>query len=189
MSTPARRLSGPSALVLYAVAVERTPARRLPRARPFERADALFLGAGIAVVVIDQLTKWGIRAWVDRGDALPEDFPLQIVHYRNTGAAFGILQGAGPLLAIASLAGMAAILIYLFSPGFSRPLVRFGLSLMLGGAIGNLIDRVYAGEVVDFLKVSHWPAFNVADSSITIGVVLLLWTFLTEPSTTNDAAS
>lgn len=169
--------------------MEQSPARRLPRARSFEPVDALFLGAAFAIVVVDQLTKWGIRTWVDRGDAWPEDFPLQIVHFRNSGAAFGILQGAGPLLAIASLAGMAAILIYLFSPGFSRPLVRLGLSFMLGGAIGNLIDRVYAGEVVDFLKIPHWPAFNIADSAITIGVVLLLWTFLTEPQQPKDAAS
>jgi len=175
---------------LYAISVEQSSAaRRIPRARPFDRGDAFFLSGAVFVVAFDQLTKWAIRVWVARVDAWPEAFPLQIVHFRNSGAAFGLLQGAGPLLAIASLAGMAAILIYLFTPGFSRPLVRAGLCLMLGGAIGNLIDRVYAGEVIDFLKVPHWPAFNVADSAITIGVLLLLWTFMTEPQQSKDGAT
>ena len=99
----------------------------------------------------------------------------------DLGAAFGILQNAGPLLVVTSIIGMATILIYLFNPGFAHPLMRAGLALMLGGAIGNLIDRIVSGRVVDFLKVPHWPAFNFADSAITIGVLLLLWAMLQEP--------
>jgi len=99
----------------------------------------------------------------------------------NSGAAFGIFQGAGPLLILTSVIGMAAIVIYLFNPGFAHPLMRLGLAVMLGGAVGNLIDRVKDGEVVDFIKVPNWPAFNVADSAITIGVLLLAWAMIREP--------
>jgi signal peptidase II len=67
--------------------------------------------------------------------------------------------------------------------------MRLGLAFMLGGAVGNLIDRVSSGEVVDFIKFPHWPAFNVADSSITIGVMLLLWAMTREPATVQNTAS
>lgn len=133
-----------------------------------------------AVVLADQLTKWLIRETVDRGEAWPGDWLVKIVHITNSGAAFGMLQGAGPLLAVTSVIGGAAILVYLFNPSFAHPLMRVGLALMLGGAIGNLIDRLVKGEVVDFIKFPNFPAFNVADSAITIGVVLLLWTMLRE---------
>ncbi len=145
--------------------------------------DTWFLGLAVAVVILDQLTKWLIRATITQGDAWPDaSWPFRLVHYRNTGAAFGILQNAGPLLVVTSLIGMTAILVYLFNPGFAHPLMRTGLALMFGGAVGNLIDRMANGNVVDFLQVPHWPAFNVADSSISIGVVVLLWAMLREPA-------
>lgn len=155
----------------------RRPGLRIS-ARP---RDAWFLVLAALVVAVDQLTKWGIRQSLDKGDSWDVVWPLKIVHITNTGAAFGIFQNAGPLLVVTSLFGMAAILIYLFNPGFAHPLMRAGLALMLGGAVGNLVDRVYAGKVVDFIKVPHWPAFNMADSSITVGVLLLLWAMMREP--------
>jgi signal peptidase II len=103
-----------------------------------------------------------------------------------------MFQDSGPLLAVTSILGVIAISIYFLSPSFAKPLMQLGLGLMLGGAIGNLIDRVSKGEVVDFLKVPNWPAFNVADSSITIGVVLILWTILfdePEPQAETSEAS
>ncbi len=148
------------------------------------RGDAWLLLLAAAVVGLDQLAKWLIRQTVDRGEVWPGEWPVKLVHVTNSGAAFGILQGAGPLLAVTSVIGMAAILIYLFNPGFAHPLMRLGLALMLGGAVGNLVDRVYSGEVVDFIKFPHWPAFNVADSSITIGVLSLLWAMTREPAET-----
>lgn len=148
-----------------------------------------FLLLAAAIVGADQLTKWLIRLTLDRGDAI-EVLPFfKIVHVTNTGAAFGILQGAGPLLIVTSVAGLAAILVYLFNPAFAQPLVRLGLALMLGGAIGNLIDRLHSGRVVDFLKVPNWPAFNVADSAITVGVLILLWTMLVQPGREPEASS
>lgn len=154
------------------------------------RRDSWFLILSAAIVGADQLTKWFIRANLERGESI-ELWPFfRIVHVTNTGAAFGILQGAGPLLILASVAGLAAILVYLLNPGFAQPVVRLGLALMLGGAIGNLVDRLMEGRVVDFLKVPNWPAFNVADSAITIGVAILLWSMVfprPEPETSSNS--
>lgn len=148
-----------------------------------------FVAIAAVVIAADQLSKWGIAAWLELGERWPADSPVRLVHVTNSGAAFGILQGAGPLLVLTSIAGAAAIVVYLFNPDFAQPLVRVGLSLMFGGAVGNLIDRVSAGEVVDFVKFPHWPAFNVADSAITVGVLCLLWTFAFEPQEPRSAVA
>ena len=144
--------------------------------------DGWFFLVALVVIGLDQFVKWVIRESVGLGDRHPVVWPLEIVHFTNSGAAFGMLQGAGPLLVLTSVVGMAAITSYLFNPEFAHPLMRLGLALMLGGAVGNLIDRVKDGEVVDFIKVPNFPAFNVADSAITIGVLLLAWTMLREPT-------
>ncbi len=160
---------------------ETRPRPGSPRLRTFEWGrDAWFFVLAAAVVAFDQLTKWGIRSWLYEGESWPRGWDVRLVHFTNTRAAIGILQDAGPLLVLTSLVGMAALAIYLFNPGFAQPIMRLGLALMLGGAVGNLIDRLVAGEVVDFLKVPYWPAFNLADSAITIGVLFLLWATLRE---------
>ena len=145
--------------------------------------DGWFLALAAAIVGLDQLTKWIIRGWLERGEAQAIVWPLKIVHVTNSGAAFGMFQGAGPLLVITSAVGMVAILVYLFNPGFAHPLMRLGLAFMLGGAVGNLIDRVSEGRVVDFVKVPNFPAFNVADSAITIGVFFLIWALMFDTAT------
>ena len=165
--------------------MEDVTARNVPPARPrvqVRKQDAWFLVLAVAVIAFDQFSKWLIRQTVERGDSWPGEWPVKIVHITNTGAAFGIFQNAGPLLVVTSLIGMAAILIYLFNPGFAHPLMRVGLALMFGGAVGNLVDRLMSGKVVDFIKFPHWPAFNLADSAITIGVLLLLWAMTREPA-------
>lgn len=170
--------------------MERAQAQERSGARAsFGRRDGWFLLLAAAIVAVDQLTKWAVRSTIERGEAI-ELLPFfRLVHVTNTGAAFGILQGAGPLLIIASLAGLAAIMVYLFNPGFAHPVLRLGLACMLGGAVGNLIDRVAEGRVVDFLKVPNWPAFNVADSAITIGVGILLWSILFQEHDRGDESS
>ncbi len=161
--------------------MESAPGREAPRPRLAVRPkDGWFLGIAVLIVAADQAVKWLIRENIERGDAIEVISLLKIVHVTNSGAAFGMLQGAGPLLVMTSIVGMVAILVYLFNPGFAHPVMRLGLALMLGGAVGNLIDRVKDGEVVDFVKVPNFPAFNVADSAITIGVVLLAWAMLQE---------
>ncbi len=155
--------------------------------------DVWFLGFALVIILADQASKWAIGQWLARGDEFPGDWPVRFVHITNSGAAFGILQDTGPLLVIVSIVGILAILFYMFNPGFAHPVMRFGLVLMFAGAVGNLIDRILAGEVIDFIKLPSWPAFNIADSAITIGVLLLVWTILfdrSEPETeTNEEAS
>lgn len=161
--------------------MESAPVRQAARPRVAIRPrDGWFLGLALAVITLDQAVKWLVRETIERGDSVSVAWPVELVHVTNSGAAFGILQGAGPLLVMTSVIGMVAILVYLFNPGFAHPLMRLGLALMLGGAVGNLIDRVKDGEVVDFIKVPNWPAFNVADSAITVGVLLLAWAMLQE---------
>ncbi|MDQ2777804.1 MAG: signal peptidase II [Acidobacteriota bacterium] len=110
---------------------------------------------------------------------------LQIIHTENPGAAFGMLAEGNPFVRSAVLIGVSAlVLIFVASAllgrsgSFSAPLARFGLALILGGAIGNLYDRVTRGTVTDFIEVFHgswsFPAFNVADSAITVGAIFLL---------------
>jgi signal peptidase II len=137
-----------------------------------------------SVVGVDQLTKELIRRTLELYDHVPV-IPgfLDITHVQNTGAAFGLLNAADfpykPLLMIGIAAvALVAIAAYATQLGFHERLARFGLSLILGGAFGNLIDRAVAGHVVDFVDVywgtAHFWAFNVADAAITIGAILVL---------------
>ena len=128
----------------------------------------------LTVLMLDQLTKRLIVTNLSLYDSL-EVLPfLHIVNVRNTGAAFGSLKGMGSwffiTVAIVAIAFVINLLI-------KRMYNTFGLALVLGGAIGNLIDRMLYGKVVDFIDVSignfHWPAFNVADSALTIGIILI----------------
>jgi signal peptidase II len=149
-----------------------------PYARPFEIVTIA------SVIGVDQLTKEIIRRTLGLGDNVPV-IPgfLDITHVQNTGAAFGLLNAADFPFKAALMIGIAgialvAIAAYATQLGFHERLARFGLSLILGGAFGNLIDRAVAGYVVDFVDVywgtSHFWAFNVADAAITIGAVLVL---------------
>lgn len=138
----------------------------------------------LLIVLVDQATKWLV---IER---LPlyEDFPvisglLSLQHVRNSGAVFGFLSGAEIpfkpyLFALLSSLALAALTYYARTIPKEEKLPRFALSLVIGGAIGNLIDRVRFGYVVDFVKMywdTHvWPNYNVADSAISIGLVLLI---------------
>lgn len=161
--------------------MESAPTRDATRARAVTRPrDGWFILLTLAIIGADQAVKWVIRETVERGDAHAVVWPLKIVHVTNSGAAFGMFQGAGPLLVMTSILGMAAIVVFLFNPSFAHPLMRLGLALMLGGAVGNLIDRifrdpgVFQGPVVDFIFVKHFAVFNVADAAITCSAVLMV---------------
>jgi signal peptidase II len=140
----------------------------------------LRLGLVVAgtVVVLDQLTKWAILTWLERAIALTPFFNLVVVW--NRGVSFGMFDSDGALapwlLSGLALAVVAALLIWLRQ--VEHPLPAVALGLIIGGAVGNVIDRVRFGAVIDFLDVHamgwHWPAFNVADSAICIGAALLL---------------
>jgi signal peptidase II len=142
------------------------------------RRDLLFFSTAAAVVALDQLTKHLIRANLDQGDAFPEGWPVRLVHVTNTGAAFGILQEQNAFLVVTTLIGVAAILLYYWYPPFEHAMMTAAVGMILGGAVGNLSDRLRLGEVTDFIHFPHYPAFNVADSSIVVGVIALVILFL-----------
>jgi signal peptidase II len=145
------------------------PSRRVRRAA-FARA-----GVVLAIVVgLDQLTKHTIAASVAPGDTRKFLPLVDLVHVRNTGVAFGVFSGGGALVLGLTLVALAVLVLYLaLRP--RRPWLWLPTGMLVGGAVGNLIDRIATGSVIDFIKLPDWPAFNVADMSITFGVLALLW--------------
>lgn len=143
------------------------------------RRDAFFFLVVGLVLALDQLTKELVRSNLSLGEAFPDEGILRIVHVANTGAAFGILQGQTFFLTVTTFFGLAAILLYYLYPPMEHGVLRTALGLQLGGAIGNLTDRVRLGEVTDFVDFRYWPAFNVADSAIVVGVatIVIFFTF------------
>ena len=98
---------------------------------------------------------------------------IKLVNVRNSGVAFGQLQNGGAIVAVVIALAVLALLVYFARHGSER-WVWLPTGLLLGGALGNIVDRLREGAVIDFVKLPHWPAFNVADSAITIGVIVLL---------------
>jgi signal peptidase II len=126
------------------------------------------------VVLLDQVTKALVRNGMEVGkeDAiLPA---VTLVHVRNTGVAFGAFSGGGIIVVVLVALALSALLFY-FVTHIDKPLIWLPTGMLLGGSIGNIIDRVRDGAVTDFVKLPAWPAFNVADISITFGVLVLLW--------------
>jgi signal peptidase II len=146
--------------------------------RPRLRNDLLFFVIAGLVVALDQATKHLVRANLALGESVPKEGPLRITYVTNTGAAFGILQGQSLFLMVTTFFGLAAILLYFLYPPMEHGILRLALGLQLGGAVGNLADRVRLGRVTDFIDVGPWPAFNVADSSIVVGVTIIIAFFL-----------
>ena len=129
--------------------------------------------AGI-VVAIDQATKQLADANIERGGEVNVFFGLDLTNTRNTGVAFGALEGGGAILGI--LIGLSlALLIGYFAYHRDMPWLWLPVGLLLGGALGNLADRAREGAVIDFIDPVAWPAFNLADTSIVLGVLLLLY--------------
>lgn len=135
-----------------------------------------------AIVVLDQVTKILIRAWLAEGESWPgRDGLLRLSHVENSGAAFGVFQDAGAFLLVATVIGVVALGAYLVLSSGSGWLSVGPLALILGGATGNLIDRAFRGTVTDFIDPARYPAFNVADSAIVIGIAALAWIALRHP--------
>jgi signal peptidase II len=126
------------------------------------------------VVAVDQATKQLVVTRIERGEEV-EVFPgLDLTNARNTGVAFGVFEGGGVVVAI--LIGLAlALLLGYFALHREQPWLWLPVGLLLGGALGNLADRARDGAVIDFIDPVAWPAFNVADSCIVIGVLALLY--------------
>jgi signal peptidase II len=140
--------------------------------RPGGPAAAL-VTAGM-VVAVDQATKQIANESIVRGDAV-DVFPgLDFVNARNTGVAFGALEGGGAVLAILIGVSLALLLVY-FVLHRNQPWLWLPVGLLLGGALGNLADRAREGAVIDFIDPVAWPAFNFADACIVVGVFVLLY--------------
>ncbi len=151
---------------------------------PKRRREKLivFLVVTSAVVVLDQVAKLWVRAHLALGESIPLIGRLSLTHVANTGSAFGLLANQTFLLTIIGITGSVAILLMLryLSPAAVVSMVSVGL--VLGGALGNLVDRIRLGHVTDFIDFRlwgsfHWPAFNVADAAITVGILLLIYWF------------
>jgi len=147
----------------------------------------LLLPIAALVLVLDQLSK----AWVLRHIPLGESWaPIPSLariftfrHVTNTGAAFGLFPNGGTIFLAIAVVVIVAIIVYTRYLSVERWPVLLSLGLQLGGAMGNLVDRLRFGHVVDFLDFSFWPTFNVADSAIVCGVALLAYLVLTEKET------
>ncbi len=147
------------------------------RFRPFLRAGLVV----IAVLALDQLTKRLVISGISVGVQHKFLPGIQLVHVRNSGVAFGFLSGGGALVLVFTFAALAVLLIYFMSHP-TRPWLWLPTGLLVGGALGNLLDRILNGAVTDFIKLPHWPAFNVADMAITFGVLALLWVVEGKPA-------
>ena len=139
-------------------------------ARPWVRAGLVF----VVVVVLDQITKALVRHGLERGEENPVFPAVKLVNVRNDGVAFGISAGGQTLVVVLIALALLALVLY-FARHTARPLMWLPVGLLLGGAVGNIIDRIHAGSVTDFVKLPAWPAFNVADVAITVGVLSLVY--------------
>ena len=145
--------------------------------------NVAFLLIGLLIVVADQLSKAWIRTSLSEGQSLFEVGFFQITHVQNTGAAFGLFRGQSFVLTIVAIIAVTIILIYGFViyryfPLPDRMLSKLALGLILGGTVGNLIDRLRFGYVTDFIDFGYWPAFNVADSAVTVGAIIFIYAVL-----------
>jgi signal peptidase II len=140
------------------------------------KASTTLLAGAVAagVVAVDQLTKALVRDGLMRGERRDLLAGIDLVNVRNSGIAFGFLEGGGALLVAGTAFALLALVIF-FVTHTGRPLVWLPTGLLLGGAVGNLIDRAAEGSVTDFIKFPSFPAFNVADTAITFGVIALIY--------------
>ena len=146
------------------------------------RSQRAWLLAGVlcaAVIVVDQVAKAVVRSQIVVGEEVDVLGPLGLTQTHNTGVAFGLAGGTGAPLIIVMLVALGVVT-YLFAQDPARPGMWVASGLLAGGAVGNLIDRIGAGHVTDFIELPPWPPFNVADVCITFGVVLLVLIYLRE---------
>ena len=134
-----------------------------------------------AVMALDQGSKQLVMSSLGRGESVNVFFGLDLTNTRNTGVAFGALEGSGTVVGI--LIALALMLLIGYSAvNAGRSLLWLPVGMLLGGALGNLVDRAREGAVVDFIDPVAWPAFNLADSAIVIGVLGLLYVVEARPA-------
>lgn len=144
---------------------------------PARRQWLAFLVIVLACVAADQVTKQLVRSSLALGEAQHVVGPFSLHHARNSGIAFALLPGAANPVTIITAVAVAWMLWYFTRSGARSPLLPVSLGLLVGGSVSNLADRVRQGYVTDFIAPKHWPTFNLADTFITVGVILLLVIF------------
>ncbi|MGH9867875.1 MAG: signal peptidase II [Candidatus Polarisedimenticolia bacterium] len=153
---------------------------------------SMTVAVAVSVVALDRVTKAMVEAWLDayRSVTLVPGL-LDLTYVQNPGGVFGVFKGLEPvwrsvLFTVVPVAAIVLIAVYAWRVPATQTMTHVALALILGGAVGNLVDRVRLGYVVDFVDVHwrgwHWPAFNVADSAICVGVGLLLLESLRSPA-------
>lgn len=158
----------------------RSPREALPEVihrrlrREATRRYRLMALIAVAVVALDQLVKVLVRTGITPGQVVPVIPGLDLVHTTNTGIAFGLFAGSTQVIAMLTLLAIAVIALVLVAYAGEHRLVPVGGGLLLGGAVGNLIDRISREGVTDFIAIGAWPPFNVADIAVTSGALLLV---------------
>lgn len=135
--------------------------------------NLIFATTSVVLVTIDQVSKYLVRIYLKGKSLVIIKSFLSLTFVRNEGAVFGLFQGTRFVLILLSLIALAIILLIFKKVKFSLTFV-FALSLVFAGVLGNLIDRIFLGYVTDFINIGKWPVFNVADTSIDFGIVLLI---------------
>ena len=141
--------------------------------------EALFIGVAAVVFAADYLTKLWVRTSMFPGQSIFPDAPVRLTYITNTGSAFGLFQDQTVFLVITAVIGIGAIILYHSMHSAKTLPLTVSLGLQLGGAAGNLVERLQYGRVTDFIDLRFWPVFNVADSCIVVGVALLAWLLFT----------
>ena len=147
------------------------------------RQDAIFAATVLAWVAFDQITKLIVRGALAEGDHERLAPFFRFSHFENSGGAFNLFNDTNSLLAVSALVAIVVLGVYYLFPVVDHWVARLGLALILGGAVGNLLDRVYQGSVTDFINFNEFPAFNVADAGINVGVGLILVTLVVRDAT------
>ena len=141
-------------------------------------ADPVLLVAFSTVFAVDQVTKAVVRNSLLVGHSVPFDGPVRITHTFNTGSAFGLFPDQTMFLVLASFFGIAVLLVIYGAHAFRSWPLRLSIGMQLGGAVGNLMDRLRMGHVTDFIDVGPWPIFNAADAAIVVGLAIIARAFL-----------
>jgi signal peptidase II len=142
----------------------------------------------VLFLAADQATKQLVVHSVDRGDKINIFFGVDLTNVRNNGVAFGVLSGGGALITVLTLVALAALVTY-FAMRATTPWLWLPVGVIVGGALGNLLDRAREGAVIDFIDPAFWPAFNLADTGIVIGILGLLYVIETRHAKKEEAKS
>ena len=146
-----------------------------PKGRTPLYRDWTLLQLAALVLALDQLSKFVVRQTLEWHYSWPYQGFFRFTHVQNTGSAFGLFQGHNLPLLLVSLAGVVVLAYIYRSQGQPSLMMRVSIALMLGGALGNLLDRILQGHVTDFIDIGPWPVFNLADSAIVVGLILMAW--------------